>query len=76
MKILVVPKNEDMVRVLRHPDKSVSPFVDVDTPREWPSDQFTTRRIEQGDVIKIGDVPIEKTTLRRLGPPRFPAKRK
>ena len=74
MRILVVPSNEDMVSHLRHPDKTIGRFIDMVTPVEWPHDQFTTRRLEQGDVVKVGDVPPSHGP-QRLGPPRFPRRR-
>lgn len=59
MTILVLPANTDMMKHLRHPDREVRRFVDMDTPVEWPNDQFTIRRLQGGDIMKTGDVPAQ-----------------
>lgn len=46
--VKVLPKNEDMRRILKHPSNNVG-FRD-DGPMEWPDDAFTARRVADGDV--------------------------
>lgn len=70
MMILVLPKNEDMVKYLQHPNKEVRSFVDLQTAIEWPLDQFTIRRLSDGDVKKVGEVP-SMSIQKRSGPTRF-----
>jgi hypothetical protein len=50
----VYAKNEEMAKLLKHPINKQG-FRDVNTPAEWPADQFTTRRIEDGDVLTEED---------------------
>jgi hypothetical protein len=52
MAVLILPANEDMVRYLTHPDKGARKFVDMVTPIEWPLDQFTIRRLRDGDIVR------------------------
>jgi hypothetical protein len=73
MMILVLPKDESMVKVLRHPNKDVRTFVDVRTAIEWPLDQFTIRRLSDGDIKKVGEVP--HSNLPRKQPPSLKFKR-
>lgn len=51
MAVLILPTSEKMVRHLRHPDKDARTFVDIKTPIEWPLDQFTIRRLRDGDIV-------------------------
>ncbi len=44
----VWPKNEEMRKMLKHPDGNI-PFRE-EGPAEWPDDSFTYRRIMDGDV--------------------------
>jgi hypothetical protein len=74
MTILVLPKNEEMMMHLRHPVKEVRAFVDMKTAIEWPFDQFTIRRLADGDVRKVGDVPNINQMKKRSGPTRFRAR--
>jgi hypothetical protein len=43
-----------MAKLLKHPINKQG-FRDVNTPAEWPADQFTTRRIADGDVLTEED---------------------
>lgn len=47
--VRVFPANEDMLKHLRHPGRNVG-FLAMDQSVEWPLDQFTKRRIRDGDV--------------------------
>jgi hypothetical protein len=58
-----------MLKVLKHPGAQMQ-FVDLNTPVEWPLDQFTTRRLAQGDIKRVGgDIPskFEKPVTPRYG---------
>jgi hypothetical protein len=49
--VKVWPKNEDIRKFIKHPTGiAFSPDGSTD-PAEWPDDQFTTRRIMDGDVL-------------------------
>ena len=71
MMILVLPKNEDMVKVLRHPNSDVRTFVDMQTAIEWPLDQFTIRRLSEGDITKVGEVSQSNLPKKQPAPLRF-----
>ena len=43
----VLPKNDDVRRVLKHP---VAKGFRKQGPAEWPNDSFTARRIRDGDI--------------------------
>jgi hypothetical protein len=43
----VWPKDEAMRKLLKHP---VAGAFHEEGPSEWPDDQFTTRRLRDGDV--------------------------
>lgn len=73
--ILVLPKNEAMLNLLRHPGAEVRPFVDMTTPIEWPLDQFTIRRLADGDIEKVGEVSPQQFVKRRSTPSRFGGKK-
>jgi len=73
--ILVLPANPDMLMYLRHPNKGVRRFVNMTTPVEWPLDQFTIRRLRDGDITKVGDAP-RPPLLRRDAPRFLPATKK
>lgn len=47
-RIRVLPANKDMLKLLRHPAKPQA-FVEGHS-MEWPLDQFTRRRIRDGDI--------------------------
>lgn len=49
--IRVEPKNEDLRRVMFHPVGKIK-FRSTGSV-EWPDDQFTRRRIRDGDVIVV-----------------------
>lgn len=55
----VWPKNEDVRRMIKHPS-GVAFAEDISTPAEWPDDQFTTRRLRDGDVLL--EQPVEGRT--------------
>jgi hypothetical protein len=43
-------KNEEMQKILVHPVAGgFGP--DLATPADWPDDQFTTRRLKDGDIL-------------------------
>ena len=46
----VLPKNDDVRRVLKHP---VAKGFRKQGPAEWPNDSFTARRIRDGDVTVV-----------------------
>jgi len=46
--VRVVPRDENMRRYLKHPSTRVG-FL-AEGSAEWPNDQFTRRRIKEGDV--------------------------
>ena len=47
--IRVWPKNDDIRRLIRHPTAgALTPKAEGDL---WPEDQFTFRRIKDGDVL-------------------------
>jgi hypothetical protein len=56
--VKVVPANADIRRVLFHPRAGYFP---ADGAAEWPMDDFTFRRLRDGDVIeqKAEDQPHE-----------------
>jgi hypothetical protein len=45
----VLPKNDDIRRVLFHPNAGK---FRAEGPAEWPDDSFTNRRIKDGDITK------------------------
>jgi hypothetical protein len=47
----VFPKNEDVRRVLYHP--TAGKFR-AEGPADWPDDEFTNRRIKDGDIAPEG----------------------
>lgn len=71
MMILVLPRDEEMVRCLYHPNKDVRKFVDMETQIEWPLDQFTIRRISNGDIRQVGVVPQSSLPQKRNPPLKF-----
>jgi hypothetical protein len=46
----VMPKNDDVRRVLKHP---VARGFRKEGPAEWPNDSFTARRIADGDITVV-----------------------
>lgn len=46
--VKVVPKNDTMRKLLKHPSNMVA--FREEGPMEWPDDAFTARRIADGDV--------------------------
>lgn len=47
--IKVWATSEEAVAMLSHP-ACPTRFVDINTPVEWPNDQFTFRRLTDGDI--------------------------
>jgi hypothetical protein len=54
----VYAKNQDMVKLLRHP--VAGGFLNLETPAEWPDDSFTYRRMRDGDIT---DKPPEEKVV-------------
>lgn len=50
----VIPKNEELRKVLRHPSNLDLAFP-AEGSMEWPDDSFTHRRIVDGDVTVEGE---------------------
>ena len=46
--VKVLPKNEEMRKLLKHPQGQIA-FKDTGSI-EWPDDSFTARRVADGDV--------------------------
>ena len=63
--IRVEPKNEDLRRVMFHPVGKIK-FRSTGSV-EWPDDQFTRRRIRDGDVIVVDATGSDRS--RRLAAP-------
>lgn len=57
--VKVLPANEDMLRLLRHPVKKVG-FTNMTSPVTWPDDAFTKRRIRDGDVTVVDTTKKEE----------------
>ena len=55
----VLAANDEMVKALTHPITRVG-FVDTATAVTWPDDQFTARRIIDGDVLIEGATKEEE----------------
>ena len=53
--IRVLPANETMMKVIKHPGARA--FVNMTTPIEWPLDQFTIRRLQEGAIVHVGARP-------------------
>lgn len=50
--IRVWAANAELAKVLTHPSLPRTKFSeDLSQPLDWPNDQFTTRRIADGDVL-------------------------
>lgn len=56
--VKVLPKNDTMRRLLRHPSNNVA--FQVEGPADWPDDSFTHRRIADGDVTIVEEKAEEK----------------
>jgi hypothetical protein len=54
--ISVIPANDDMRRLLRHP---LAGGFRSDGSAEWPDDRFTQRRLADGDIKRAGAKPPE-----------------
>lgn len=57
----VIAKNAQLAGILKHP--SGVGFLDKDTPSDWPDDQFTTRRIQDGDIT-VHKEPVKTAPLK------------
>jgi hypothetical protein len=55
--VRVVPANEDLRRVLKHPNGMA--FL-AEGGAEWPNDRFTKRRLADGGVTLEGGPPKQK----------------
>ncbi len=60
--VKVVPKNDELRKVLKHPSNNV-PFP-AEGSQDWPDDSFTHRRITDGDVTVVE----EKTEAAKPAP--------
>jgi hypothetical protein len=48
MKLFVIPTSENVLKFIKHPDGTS--LKSMTEPTQWPADQFTFRRIADGDV--------------------------
>jgi hypothetical protein len=56
MSVRVKAKNETLAKYLKHPSKiGFSP----DGTSTWPNDQFTKRRIRDGDITVMEEAAVE-----------------
>lgn len=53
--VRVVPANEAMRKALKHPSTGMPFGESMSDSVEWPNDQFTKRRIRDGDVKRVDD---------------------
>lgn len=60
----VWPKNDDIRKVLKHPQGNIS--FREEGPVDWPDDSFTHRRIMDGDVTAEEPKPESETTTRAV----------
>jgi hypothetical protein len=51
-RVRVVPKNDELRLILRHPSAG---FFRGAGAAEWPDDQFTRRRLRDGDITLASD---------------------
>lgn len=62
--VKVLPKNETLRKLLKHPSDNVA-FPEEHAEKnwlEWPDDSFTHRRLQDGDVTIVEEKkPIDKT---------------
>jgi hypothetical protein len=67
----VWPKNEEMRKILRHPNGvGFHPEGSV----EWPDDTFTYRRLQDGDVTTVS--PVAETPAAEAPAAETPAEKK
>lgn len=52
MLVRVLPATENMMRIMHHP--CGVRFMSMDRPAEWPYDQFTLRRLQEGSIKQVG----------------------
>ncbi len=73
--MLVWPKDEKTRKILRHPQGSSRGGYDSwlafpsEGPADWPNDQFTARRIADGDVLT--EDPNKKVAKPVIAPPKI-----
>ncbi len=65
--VLVWPKDDVMRKHLKHPHNNVS--FREQGPIDWPDDQFTHRRLEDGDVLLNDPNPPETSASVEAAPP-------
>ena len=65
--IRVVPKNDDMRRLLKHPHTG---HFRAEGGLEWPDDSFTFKRLRDGDIIRESDVKRAEVKNKSPAPPR------
>lgn len=70
MSVTVYARTNAIANVLKHP--SGMPFDPANNSAVWPDDQFTARRIADGDVFTApvqGLVPQGNLSLQQIRPP-------
>lgn len=69
-------KNEAMRAVLKHPIAGGF-HPDLYAPAEWPDDQFTSRRLRDGDVLLEPPKEVEQDArVRKAGTPEVKTEKK
>jgi hypothetical protein len=69
-RVRVVPKNDELRKVLKHPTAGMA-FRESGSV-EWPLDNFTKRRIRDGDVTIEEREPREQGRRHEAAPPPPP----
>jgi hypothetical protein len=64
-KVRVTPTRDELRKVLRHPANNI-PFGKTGSV-EWPNDQFTKRRVRDGDVTVEARKPTDEQVKTRGG---------
>lgn len=73
--VKVLPKNDELRKVLRHPSDNVA-FPASDAEKnwlDWPDDSFTHRRLTDGDVTIVEE---KKPETKQPAPPSPPSEEK
>ena len=55
----VVARNKTIRETIRHP--TAGALTDDPAGALWPADQFTFRRLEDGDISEVTEAPVTKT---------------
>jgi hypothetical protein len=64
--VQVWPKNEQIRKIIRHPTAGA---FGVEGPSVWPDDQYTARRIADGDVLTEAPQEAPKQEPQSYEPP-------